>query len=142
MLPHKIYEEEQFYEKAKELRNRFDFKNENTLFPSLESKNVPMDGLSIFIDNTWDKIRNQKELNLPDQRIMVANLRCNELKEEALEKVKGETYSLTKLSEREVIDEFSNKCLEVLQIAVTHYDEYAHQYDKTVFEKTRKDLGA
>jgi hypothetical protein len=73
---------------------------------------------------------------------MVANLRCNELKEEALEKVKGETYSLTKLSEREVISEFSNKCLEVLQVAVAHYDEYAHQYDKTVFEKTRKDLGA
>jgi len=42
-----------------------------------------MDGLAIFIDNTWDKIKDQKELNLPDQRIMVANLRCNELKDEA-----------------------------------------------------------
>lgn len=63
-----------------------------------------MDGLSIFIDNTWDKIRNQKELNLPDQRIMVANLRCNELKEEGLEKVKGEIATLRDLSEKAIID--------------------------------------
>ena len=46
-----------------------------------------MDGLSLFIENTWDKIRTQKDLNLPDQRVMVANLRCGELKEEALDLV-------------------------------------------------------
>jgi hypothetical protein len=48
---------------------------------------VPIDGLSLFIEKTWEKIRTQKELNLPDQRIMVAMLRCNELKEEAITKV-------------------------------------------------------
>ncbi len=48
---------------------------------------VPIDGLALFIDKTWEKIRLQKELNLPDQRIMVATLRCNELKEEAMEMV-------------------------------------------------------
>jgi Root hair defective 3 GTP-binding protein (RHD3) len=46
-----------------------------------------MDGLALFIDKTWEKIKSQKELNLPDQRIMVASLRCNELKEEALQLV-------------------------------------------------------
>jgi len=46
-----------------------------------------MDGLALFIENTWDKIRTQKELNLPDQRVMVASLRCGELKEEALQEV-------------------------------------------------------
>lgn len=66
MLPHKIYEEEKFYEKAKELKGRFDIKASNTLFPTQEGKNTPMDGLSIFIDKTWEKIRTQKELNLPD----------------------------------------------------------------------------
>lgn len=66
MIPHKIYEEEKFFEKCKQLITRFDLDAADTLFPSLESKNVPMDGLSIFIDNTWEKIRTQKELNLPD----------------------------------------------------------------------------
>jgi hypothetical protein len=33
-------------------------------------------------------------LNLPDSRIMVANLRCNEMKEEALQKVSGKIDKL------------------------------------------------
>ena len=46
-----------------------------------------MDGLSIFIEQTWEKIKTQKELNLPDQRLMVANYRCTEIKEESIELV-------------------------------------------------------
>ena len=57
MLPHKIYEEEKFYEKCGELKNRFNINNENTLFPTKIQKNVPIDGLSLFIDKTWEKIR-------------------------------------------------------------------------------------
>jgi len=49
---------------------------------------VPMDGLPHFISQAWDSIRQQKELNLPDQRAMVANYRCTELKEEAISLVK------------------------------------------------------
>lgn len=33
MLPHKIFEEEKFYEKCKELRGRLDSKAKDTLFP-------------------------------------------------------------------------------------------------------------
>jgi protein SEY1 len=106
MLPHKIYEEDKFVSKAKELRTRFDIGAVNTLFPSLESKNVPMDGLPLFIENTWEKIRTQKELNLPDQRIMVANLRCNELRDEALEQVKPQIQELTDQASMSRIENF------------------------------------
>jgi protein SEY1 len=51
MLPHKIYQEEKFYEKTTELKNRFVVGAENSLFLSdSEEKNVPMDGLTFFID--------------------------------------------------------------------------------------------
>jgi hypothetical protein len=66
MLPHKLYEEDKFYEQAKVLRNRFDPTTTTTLFPTTEAKNTPMDGLPIFIEQTWEKIKTQKELNLPD----------------------------------------------------------------------------
>ena len=85
-----------------------------------------MDGLSLFIDKTWEKIRTQKELNLPDQRVMVANLRCNELKEEALEKVTPKINELNQLSATQKIDDFSSKCKGILKEAASHYDEYAH----------------
>lgn len=67
MMPHKIFEEEKFFEKAKQLRSRFLLTAPDTLFLSdVEQKNVPMDGLPIFVERNWAVIRNQKELNLPD----------------------------------------------------------------------------
>lgn len=68
MMPHKIFEPEAFSQKAMELRDRFDRSSSETLF--LESTpdselNIPIDGLSVFVDQTWEVIRNQKELNLP-----------------------------------------------------------------------------
>jgi hypothetical protein len=104
MLPHKIYEEDKFYEKCKELRARLDAKASNTLFPKPEdAKNVPMDGLSLFMSHTWEKIRTQKELNLPDQRIMVASLRCNELRDEAITLVDSEGNKLKEESEKKLV---------------------------------------
>jgi hypothetical protein len=67
MLPHKIYQEESFLQKASELKSRFEVGVTNSLFLSqAEQKNVPMDGLPHFISQAWDSIRQQKELNLPD----------------------------------------------------------------------------
>jgi hypothetical protein len=108
MLPHKVFEEEKFLLKAKELRGRFDTSVSDTLFPVVaEGKNVPMDGLAMFVSHTWDKIKNQKELNLPDQRIMVASLRCGELKEEAIAIVGPMAHQLRIESENKIITGFS-----------------------------------
>ena len=101
-----------------------------------------MDGLSIFIDQTWDKIKNQKELNLPDQRSMVANFRCNELKEEALENVKGPISELKSECDRGLVADFELKCREIIKISTTHYDEFAHQYEQAVYHKIKKELAA
>ena len=46
MMPHKIYQEEQFFKKGEELRNRFQVGAENALYLNNDSKNVPIDGLS------------------------------------------------------------------------------------------------
>ena len=46
-----------------------------------------MDGQTLFADKTWEKILTKKELNLPDQRVLVATMRCNELKDKATVKV-------------------------------------------------------
>lgn len=103
-------------------------------------KNTPMDGLAIFIETTWEKIRTQKELNLPDQRIMVASLRCNELKEESLELVREPIERLKLQSVKTKIANFSNQCLTITKDALAHYDEYAHQYDKGIYEKVKKEI--
>lgn len=82
------FQEEQFFANVKALRERFDRNNPNNLYPFNTAKNIPMDGLAVYVAQTWEQIRNNKELNLPNQREMVANFRCSELKDEALENVK------------------------------------------------------
>lgn len=77
LMPNKVWLEEAFIEKAHELKARFKVSAKDSLFLSdAEQKNVPIDGLPIYIEKSWEMIRDQKELNLPDQREMVANYRC------------------------------------------------------------------
>lgn len=96
------------------LKGRFNVDAKDTFYPAIPQnadsggKAVPIDGLSIFIDSTWDVIKNQKELNLPDQREMVAQYRCTEVKDEALLKVKDQIAQLEKKSARSIIPDFSN----------------------------------
>lgn len=101
-----------------------------------------MDGLSVFIEKTWEKIKSQKELNLPDQREMVANFRCNELKEESVEKVKQVCEDLRRECDKGVLDNFMKRCIDILREAVDHYDEFAHQYEQTVYKKVKKELAS
>lgn len=66
MMPHKIFEPDAFTQKALELKGRFDRNNAETLFlVSQTEQNVPIDGLPVFVEQTWGVIRSQKELNLP-----------------------------------------------------------------------------
>lgn len=99
-----------------------------------------MDGLPLFIGHTWEKIRTQKELNLPDQRVMVASLRCGELREESLVLVAPIVQKLREDTERRVTSDFQERCLNIIKQALSHYDEFAHQYDKTIYDKNRKDM--
>ena len=143
MIPHKIYEEERFYEKTTELKGRFVDGSENMVY--LERKgddNIPIDGLSVYIDQTWDVIRNQKELNLPDQREMVANYRCNEIKEEALELAQVDIDELRKQTDNKIISGFKAACEVPVNKAIEHFDEFANQYQAKVYEKVRLDVKA
>ena len=43
-----------------------------------------MDALSTLMRETWDVIVNNRDLNLPDQRVMAAKVRCKEIRDEAI----------------------------------------------------------
>ena len=65
-LAHKKYQKDEFAKGTKELRGKFESGN---LFVSSAGEHeevVPIDGLGIFLKQSWDVIRNNKELNLPD----------------------------------------------------------------------------
>ena len=71
---------------------------------------------------------------------MVANYRCNEIKEEATTQVLMDIDMLKKDSETRLVDNFEERCKKIIKEAVSHFDESASQYQKTVYEKVRKEL--
>lgn len=140
MMPHKIYQKKEFEEAGADLRNKFDVNNLDTIFPKTESLNVPIDGLPLFIDNCWTCIREQKELNLPGERQMVATYRCGEIKQESIDKVQERLDELQKRSYEGIIDDYKVQCGDILDQALGNYDEQAKQYYKETFEEIRGEL--
>jgi hypothetical protein len=54
-----------------------------SLFRSNSGK-LPGDAFALSTQSIWEVIRSQKDLNLPAHKIMVAGIRCTEIKEEQL----------------------------------------------------------
>ena len=94
----------------------------------------------MFVDQTWGVIREQKELNLPDQREMVANYRCNEIKDEAIQKVKAQVESIQGQSALEIIKDFGSQCQAVITQASSWFQEKAKQYNPEVYGKVMNEL--
>ena len=71
---------------------------------------------------------------------MVANYRCTELKQEALALVQKKIEELQSLCDSGVVEDFKEKCAEILKLSSDYYSEVAKQYDREVFKKIQKEL--
>ena len=140
-MPHKVFEADNFAAKAIEIKERFQTTAPDSFF--LEkgtSENIPIDGLSVYVDQTWDVIRNDKELNIPGQIEMVANYRCDEIKNDAIVSVKTQIDELIEKSDSQLIEQFGESCTAIIEQATTMYKGMAKQYQSEVFEKVLSEL--
>ena len=71
---------------------------------------------------------------------MVANYRCNEIKEEAMALVKSRVEELQNQSDLSIVSDFGDRCNSVVREATEYYAEKAKQYNKEVFSKVREEL--
>ena len=85
---------------------------------------MPIDGLPTFLESTWKIIKSSKDVNLPDQREMAANLRCADIKDEAEESVKDK---IKKFDGNNKTD-FAGRCAAILDQALAYYDDNAASY--------------
>ena len=139
-MPHKLYQPKEFVDSGMALRERFQVDNPDSLFPIVESANVPIDGLPMFIDNCWTCIREQKELNLPGEKQMVATYRCQEIKQEAINCVQERLDDLQQRSFEGIVDDYKIQCTDILRESYYHYDEYAKQYYNETYKSVKLEL--
>ena len=140
MLPHKKYQEQDFLGRTNEFSARFSSLSQNSIFPKVREEVVPLDGFPMFVSETWETIRNQRDLNLPNQREVVARFRCSEIKQEALEKIQYLLDMLVLESTNNPTPNFKNRCSEIIQEASTFFVTNASVY--TNHQKFLKELQA
>ena len=97
-LPHKILQPDRFVSEVEKLGTRFregfrdsrrdalksDQESDGVFLPEYHRR-IPADGFSIYAQQVWDQIVNNKDLDLPTQQELMAQFRCDEISREVLE---------------------------------------------------------
>ncbi|KAI4212978.1 MAG: hypothetical protein LQ351_004322 [Letrouitia transgressa] len=97
-LPHKILRPDQFVSDVSKLGTRFregrrdprrdPLRSEEELdqgiFLPEYHRRIPADGFSIYAENVWEQIVNNKDLDLPTQQELMAQFRCDEISREVM----------------------------------------------------------
>jgi len=140
-LPHKLYFEDKFMQEIREMRKRLTPDNNSYLFRHVsEEKQVPLEGLSLYCMKIWEDIISNKDLNIPSQKEMLANYKCNEIKELAFLSIEAEVESfLAETSSKSIID-FKSKCESLQTKILSFYDETAKIYIKHVYADIRRQM--
>ena len=140
-MPHLIYREKEFKEEIVNLKKRFDKDDPNYFFKNLSSiKNVPADGLKQYVNQIWTDILNDKDLDIPSQREMLANYRCTEIKNKILSAYDKEFKELYNLSSEKDILDFKEKCIDLKNKICSEYEKQACNYDNNVYKNIYKNL--
>ena len=137
-----IYEKEKFVKDAKQLADRFrEPSSPNFYFKNIDiSKNIPFDGLYMFAENVWNTIKENKELNLPSQKIIVSSFRCSELKREALDISLREVDKLKKSVSNNLHDNLRSELEQVLNTSMGHFKDNTEQYEDAIVKEMEDQL--
>jgi hypothetical protein len=138
-LPHKILKPSQFDEAVSLLAGRFNA-GEDSLFPSTPSdKIVPADGLSFYMRSIWEKIVDNKDLDLPNQQELLAQYRCDELATEAFQSMATAAEPL--LSKKAQFNAgFGAACNLLKQDCLGVFSGVAYRYATEVFQRKLLEL--
>ena len=116
--------EEQFKQQVDELRSRF----QNSIAPGALAGDrrgvVPATGFPFSTQEIWRVIKENKDLDLPAHKVMVATVRCEEIAHEKLKNLlsDAEWRSLEDKARDDVVLGFG-------KLASDLVDKYVHQYD-------------
>ena len=148
-LAHKFYQTEKFNQGIEEIKDRLkrgkdDKKtgaNMNSIFNLVDyDKNVPIDGFYKYCLDIWTNILNNKDLNIPGQKEMLARFKCEEIKMASLNLVEQKINELEIESTSNFMNDFGEKAKQILQEAMNNYDPLAKNYLSYIYQDVRNSL--
>lgn len=142
-LPHKLLQPENFSQECENLRLRFvDKSAENFIFPKVAGeKTVPIDGLAVYASGIWNRILENKDLDLPTQLELLSQFRCEEIKLSILDSFSSTIASISSGSaEHRLPNSFWTAAAEERANSLDRFAISAHRYQPKFVEKTCLDL--
>ncbi|EAU91755.1 SEY1 [Coprinopsis cinerea okayama7 len=141
-LPHKVLVPDKFEAEVANLRKRFtDKDNEGYLFKPVYHKRIPADGVAFYMENIWEQVQNNKDLDLPTQQELLAQFRCDEISAAALAEFNEQAKPQKRPIEAgRVVENLGNMMRNWRTQALTRYDREASRYHKGVYTRKRTDL--
>ncbi|KAH6913877.1 protein SEY1 [Coprinopsis sp. MPI-PUGE-AT-0042] len=141
-LPHKILVPEKFEDAVHQLRTRFTDKDSpNYLFKPVYHKRIPADGVAFYMENIWEQVQSNKDLDLPTQQELLAQFRCDEIAAVALAEFNEQAKSQKRPVEGGKVVEGLGKMMNAWRTqALARFDKDASRYHKGVYARKRADL--
>ncbi|KAJ3671153.1 hypothetical protein LUZ60_008579 [Juncus effusus] len=141
-LPSYEEKEEQFKEQVGQLRERF---NQSIAPGGLAGDRrgvVPASGFSFSAQQIWKIIKENKDLDLPAHKVMVATVRCEEIANEKLANVTNdeEWIELEEEVQHDIVPGFGKKLSNILDKCLSEYDMEAFYFEEGVRTSKREQL--
>jgi protein SEY1 len=136
------YEEkyEEFVADTVELRRSFFTRSSRT--PINLRDNLPLDSLAYSLQGIWNTVRAQKDIDLPAHRVMVASIRCEQIKDSQLLRLSDDQVwrSLKASAPVHLLHGFGDTSQRLIDACMTGYDLEASYFDSDVREAKRDSL--
>ncbi|KAL9387931.1 hypothetical protein Peur_021055 [Populus x canadensis] len=134
--------EEQFKEQVASLRQRFFHSIAPGGLAGDRRGVVPASGFSFSAQEIWKVIKENKDLDLPAHKVMVATVRCEEIANEKYGSfVANEKWcQMEEAVESGPVSGFGKKLSAILNISLSEYDAEAIYFDEGVRSAKRKQL--
>ncbi|KAG8980798.1 Dynamin-like GTPase that mediates homotypic ER fusion [Tulasnella sp. JGI-2019a] len=141
-LAHKIFRPDQFQEDVAQLRGRFtDRSREDFIFQPAYHKRIPADGFARYMGDVWERVQGNKDLDLPTQRELLAQFRCDEIIVGVLEEFSAQEKPFRKPIEvGQIVEGLGEKMRSWKDMALARFDTSASRYHQGVYTLYRERL--
>ena len=104
-------------------------------------KRIPVDGIPLYAKQCWDQIVSNKDLDLPTQQVLLAQYRCDEIAQIAMETFDTSIKPLESIVRTDsVIPSLGEKMSTARETVLTDFETQAKRYHHDTFKRKLDDL--
>lgn len=110
------------------------------LFKDMNFKNVPIEDFYLYMSESWKTITESNDLNIPDQKTMISNFRCTEMRDETILEYRSKIEKLKiGLHDRTNFD-ISEEINTIMNDSIVRFVQKTKKYDDNISLSVRQNL--